>query len=100
MISRIRVLLYYVSADAEAIETVYHEVSEQLAGVPGLLGSELLRSVDQPGGFVVMSSWSSFDQFQKWEQSAEHKPSTEPLRRFRDPRMGKGFGFYEIAATH
>ena len=54
----VRVLLYHLTADADGLEQAYHAVSEVLAGVPGLLGNELMRSVHHPAGFVVMSTWA------------------------------------------
>jgi len=68
-----------------AVERAYHEISAALVGTPGLLGNQLMRSVHDPGRFVVVSEWTSMADFAAWEQGASHKPTTSPLRPFQDP---------------
>ncbi|MCF6470036.1 antibiotic biosynthesis monooxygenase [Nonomuraea sp. MG754425] len=96
----VRVLLYHATPDAAAIEAAYHEASNRLAGVPGLLANELLRSVTDHDDFVVVSVWRSMDDFQKWEQGTEHKWQTEPLRPFRDGSRGRPFAVYQVTASY
>ncbi|GDY31029.1 antibiotic biosynthesis monooxygenase family protein [Gandjariella thermophila] len=96
----LRVLLYHVTDDVPGIESAYHEASTRLAGVPGLLGNELLRSVHDPGGFVVVSSWRDLAAFQQWERGAEHRDQTAPLRPYRDMSMRRPFGVYQVTASY
>lgn len=96
----VRVLLYHVADDAAGIEAAYHEASERLAGTPGLLGNELLRSVHAENGFVVVSSWADLAAFDAWEQGAGHKDQTAPLRPYRDLSLARPFAVYRVAATH
>ncbi|WP_020673782.1 antibiotic biosynthesis monooxygenase family protein [Amycolatopsis nigrescens] len=96
----VRVLIFNATEDVAGIEAAYHEVSKELAGVPGLLGNELLRSVQDPNGFVVLSSWESMAAFQEWEQGADHRRTTTPLRPFRDTSSGRPFGVYQVTAAY
>lgn len=47
----------HVAEDAAAIESAYHRVSKELAGVAGMLGNELWRGMRDDGVFVVVSRW-------------------------------------------
>nr|AHX24708.1 monooxygenase [uncultured bacterium] len=96
----VRVLIYHRTADVEGIEAAYHQTSRDLAGVPGLLGNELLRSVHDPASFVVVSMWESREAFDRWERGAEHKDTTAPLRPFRDTTSGRPFGVYEVSSSY
>lgn len=96
----VRVLLYHQTSDDRGIAEAYRRVSERLAAVPGQLGNELLRSVHDPGGFVVLSRWSTLDAFDAWERGTTHQDSTADLRPYRDTRGGRPFGVYVVADTH
>jgi len=96
----LRVLLYHRTDDADAIERGYHLVSRRLAGVPGMVGNELLCSVHQPGEFLVVSSWQSLEAFTSWENGPDHRQQTSPLRPFRDPTMSRPFGLYHVRGTY
>lgn len=101
-VGRVHVLLH-VAAGGDGpgpIEEAYHAVSQTLDGTPGLLGNALLRSLTQPGSFVVMSEWSDLAAFRAWEEGAGHRGATAPLRPFQN-RDGDGvFGVYEVAASY
>lgn len=100
---QVRVLVYHAAADVgatAAIGEAYHQVSVQMAGVPGMLGNELLRSLADPTGFVVVSNWTGIEAFRRWEQGPAHRATTAPLRPFRDPRISPPFGIYQVSAAH
>ncbi|GAA3732031.1 heme-degrading monooxygenase HmoA [Spinactinospora alkalitolerans] len=98
--SEVRVLVYHQAGDAAGVEAAYHRVSARMRGVPGLLGNELLRSVTDATGFVVLSRWSGIEAFQAWEAGAAHRADTTPLRPYRDTRMEAPFALYEVAASY
>jgi len=100
---RVRVLIYAVApeADPDGVERAYHQISGALAGVPGLLGNELLREVGRDEAkFVVLSEWESMSAFQRWEQGAGHHETTAPLRPYQDSRHGRSFTLYEVTARY
>jgi heme-degrading monooxygenase HmoA len=100
---RARVLIYALvpDTDPDGVEKAYYEISTALAGVPGPLGNELLREVDRDeGAFVVMSEWEDMSAFHRWELSAGHRATTEPLRRYQDSRRGRSFAVYEVRAQY
>lgn len=99
---RVRVLVYArtPAEDADAVAREYHKISKVLAGTPGLLGNELVRSVGEPGAFIVMSEWASLTAFQDWERGADHRQTTAPLRPYQDAGAGRTFGIYEVVAAY
>jgi heme oxygenase (mycobilin-producing) len=97
---RVRVLLFHEASDRDAVTAAYHLVSAELAGTPGLLGNELLTSVHDPTWLLVMSEWADRKSFDEWEQTAAHKGQTAALRPFRDTRMPRAFGIFEVQAEY
>jgi heme-degrading monooxygenase HmoA len=102
MMSRIRVLVFRAApADSSSdLEQAYHQVSQTLQAIPGLLGNELLRSVTQPNGFVIMSEWESLEAYLAWENDPVHGNKTSPLRPYLDPDRNKQFEVYEVIAAY
>jgi heme-degrading monooxygenase HmoA len=100
MSAEVRVLVYHSTEDGEGIEKAYHEVSTELSGVPGMLGNELLRSLRDGTGFVVLSRWRDLAAFTEWEQGARHRDSTAPLRPYQDRKLSVPFGIYEVTAAY
>ncbi|GHD93808.1 antibiotic biosynthesis monooxygenase family protein [Streptomyces naganishii] len=99
----VRVVVYQAALDEgqlAAVRAAYHEVSERLAEVPGMLGNELLRSPLDPTALAVMSRWESLEAFRAWEAGAEHREDTAPLRPYRDTRTAVPFAVYEVDAAY
>jgi heme-degrading monooxygenase HmoA len=101
--AEVRVLVYQQARDEEelkAVRVAYDLVSERMAGVPGLLGNELLQSETDPTALVVASRWADLAAFQAWERGAGHRESTEPLRPYRDRRLAVPFGVYQVVSAY
>jgi heme-degrading monooxygenase HmoA len=96
----VRVMLFLRTSDPLAIEKIYHQISADLNGTPGLLRNELLRDLDDAGSFVVLSEWQSRAAFGSWERGAGHRGTTAPLRRYQDTDSGRPFGVYEVTASY
>lgn len=77
----------------------FHGIAAELAGTPGLVGSELLEALTDTGSVVVMSEWESLVAFQTWEQGSSHKATTAPLRSYQDRSRERTFEVYEVAAS-
>ncbi|GHF69305.1 antibiotic biosynthesis monooxygenase [Streptomyces mashuensis] len=100
MTGEVRVLVRHVADSAEAIEHAYRTVSEELAGVAGMLGNELLRDVHDDRVFVVLSRWRDLAAFRTWEAGAAHRASTSPLRPFRDRAAARPFEVLHVTAAY
>ena len=101
MSGRIRVLIWYRCPPDKLdsfIET-FHAISTQLAGVPGLLRSDLLAARREEGSVVLMSEWESAEAFATWEASARHRPTGAPLREYADTSRPYQFELYQILAS-
>jgi heme-degrading monooxygenase HmoA len=95
------VLLHHEAAAAVAeLHEAYHRVSLELAGVPGLLGNELLESVTSPGHYVVLSRWATLRAFQEWEAGSSHQDATAALRPYRSAPGPSPYGVYRRAAGY
>lgn len=99
---RVRVLVYATAPETApgAVDEAYHRISSELAGTPGLLGNELLRSPGEPAAYVVMSEWEDLAAFQTWERGQHHRSTTAPLRPFQDHGRGSPFALYQVVANY
>lgn len=82
------------------IEAGYHEISNNLAGTPGLLRNDLLKHALDPTSFAVLSEWASLAAFHEWEKGASHRGTTSPLRAYQDSSKGAPFELYEVTASY
>jgi heme-degrading monooxygenase HmoA len=62
--SRIRV----VEGDAEALAAQYRARLHRADGASGCVGIEILRNVDRPEEFVVISRWSNREAYEAWRR--------------------------------
>jgi heme-degrading monooxygenase HmoA len=98
MTARVRVLVWYRTAEHGQISHAYRQVTAELAGTAGLLRSELLRSVDDPDSYAILSEWQSLAALRSWERGSGHRGTPEPLRLFSDrSRPGGGFAVYQVS---
>jgi heme-degrading monooxygenase HmoA len=110
MKGHVRIMLYVAEPTAlpGAVASLYHQISQQLVGTPGLLGSELLQGVRQQGDFIVMSEWSDLTAFREWEQGGGHTGTTAPLRPYHQANnghpvnngYGQVFGIYQVVSEY
>jgi heme-degrading monooxygenase HmoA len=96
----VRVLLFLRTADEVAVERGYHQISAALHGTPGLLRNELLRDLNDPQRFIVISEWESQEAFGTWERGSSHRGTTAPLRGYQDGGPGRSFGVYQVTAAY
>jgi heme-degrading monooxygenase HmoA len=102
MSAGVRVLLYVADPPDQpgSVEAAYHAVSRALAGTPGLISNALLRAVDDPRSFAVLSEWADLGAFRAWEVGAGHRGTTASLRPLQDSSRAAAFGIYEVAASY
>jgi heme oxygenase (mycobilin-producing) len=80
----IRVMVHAKVTDGcqEAFEVAFAQVRANVAGTPGHLGDELLRSDGDPTAYVLLSRWESRERFLEWEDAPVHREMTTPMRPF------------------
>ncbi|MEU5050258.1 antibiotic biosynthesis monooxygenase [Streptomyces sp. NPDC021096] len=98
----VRVLLHLRVAPGEEnrVEDLYHRVSRELEGTPGLLRNELLQGLAAPEEWAVLSEWRDADAFRAWESGPDHRGATAPLRPYQNREAGSVFGLYEVRAEY
>ncbi|HLK01027.1 MAG TPA: antibiotic biosynthesis monooxygenase family protein [Streptosporangiaceae bacterium] len=85
----VRILIWFRAQDGdvsgtEGIERGYATMREELRDRPGLIGSELLRSAEEPDRFAVLSEWESMSDFVAWQREPGHDDDTAPMDAFLD----------------
>jgi heme oxygenase (mycobilin-producing) len=95
--ARVRVLVWYRAADQDQITSAYRQVTAELAGTPGLLSSELIRSAADQESYAVLSEWQSLAALRSWESGRGHAQAPAALRLLSDrDRPGGSFGVYQV----
>ena len=86
----VRVVVWFRSQDGSGngtdadILAGYRKMRDDLAGKPGLVGSELLRAAGDPNSFGVLSQWESVRHFVAWQQEPGHDDDTAPMDQYLD----------------
>lgn len=102
MNARVRVFVYLKvpARQATEVEAIYHTISTQLHGTPGLIRNELLRNVHTPDAWAIMSEWSDISAFRTWESGTRHQNVTSPLRPYHNASLSSVFAVYEVTAEY
>lgn len=87
MPARVMVFAQICPDDRRAFEEAYAKVSATVAGTPGHVRDELLRSEDDLGAYVLLSEWESREAFLDWEDAPIHRQATTPMRPFWQGRV-------------
>ena len=56
---------------AKAIIPLFRQMRASATSQPGYISGETLRSLEKPEEFMVISTWQSSDDWEKWLQSKE-----------------------------
>ena len=80
--ARAFVLIDLDPAEGERFEAAFAEVAAQVGKMPGMTANLLLRSVETPGAYIVVSEWESREAFLAWEEEPSHREVTKPLQAF------------------
>lgn len=68
--------------DQAAFEALISSVSQHIKGTQGYIRDELLHDPGDPTAYIMMSEWSSCEDFLQWERAPIHKHNTSPLRTY------------------
>jgi aromatase len=100
-VPRVRILLWHgARGEGEKLAKLYRKVSDALAGAPGLVGNELLRSVANPDNYLIMSEWTSRAAFRAWDATPAHL-LTAPLRAYRAVNARtQSYEMYEVVDAY
>lgn len=78
----IRVMVHATVRDGsqQEFETAFEHVRRAVAGTPGHVEDQLLRSSEDSTSYVLLSMWESREQFLAWEDAPIHRQLTVPMR--------------------
>jgi heme-degrading monooxygenase HmoA len=62
---------------ADALERAFRERSRLVDGHPGFLGLELLRDIGRKGNYLLVTRWSSRDDFRRYMKSRDFRAAHE-----------------------
>ncbi len=58
---------------AKEMIPLFRKMRAQATNQPGYISGETLKRLDKPSEFIVISTWQSSNDWQRWLQSAERK---------------------------
>ncbi len=93
-------LVMYLRApegDPAPIHEAYQQIPWVTTPTPGLTGCTLLRDVDEPDRFMLVSDWESLEAYRTWQESPEHQEKPSALRPYQDRTRGRHYGVYGVA---
>jgi heme-degrading monooxygenase HmoA len=93
------VTVYLRSPEQAALVAAYQQTSWATDALPGLLRSELIRDVDDPTGYAVVSEWSNLAAFRAWQEGPDHAGKPSALRPFQDRDRTPHYAVCETVAT-
>jgi heme-degrading monooxygenase HmoA len=64
---------------APVVRPLIVELREHAMKQPGYIGGETLKCIDSPGEYLVISTWQSLDDWNKWSTSQERKILEEKI---------------------
>jgi heme-degrading monooxygenase HmoA len=98
---RIRVVIYLREPEGQdgVIEETYRKITWVQGTTPGLLRTELLRDLDEPDRYLLLTQWSQESAFRDWQNGPDHKDNPSPLRPYQDPSRGRHWAVYDVTST-
>ena len=57
----------------EDLEPLLHELRTRATAQPGYISGETLRRIDKPDEYLVISTWDSAEDWNRWATSQERK---------------------------
>ena len=92
------IIRFQVQTGAEqAFEVAFKEAGmfERPGQLEGFVSMELVKSIEDPGEYVVISSWEQRKDYEAWQKISTAEAPREALRRLADtlvnPKPGKGY---------
>ena len=78
----VRVLVHARIREGEqaGFEAAFAQVRAAVAGTPGHIEDQLLRSETDPTAYILLSHWESRERFAEWEDAPIHRQLTTPMR--------------------
>ena len=61
------------------LQTLLKQVRGKAVAAKGYISGETLRAANKPNKFLVISTWSSLDEWKEWQGSADRKEFQEVL---------------------
>ena len=96
MPTRVMVFAAIQPGQGAAFESAYATVTAAVKGTPGHIRDELLREIDRPDHYILLSEWESIEAFRAWEDAPIHRETTTPMRPYWAGRVERTI--FDVAA--
>lgn len=98
--ARILFMMSVAEEKREDFLAAYEKVRFNVAATPGHIRDQICRSPDSPEKWLIVSEWTSTEDFFAWEKSEEHKELVRPMREcYSDPEFRSFTVVAETLAT-
>lgn len=79
MTARIMVQVTVDEGREEEFERTFRQIAPEINTAPGLIQHQVIRAVDDPHRYIMLSEWVSVDAFDTWEKTQGHRELVRPL---------------------
>lgn len=79
MTARVMIQVTVNSGMEEEFERTFRAIAPEIDKSHHLIQHQVIRSLDEPQRFIMLSEWESVDDFDTWERSQGHRDLVRPL---------------------
>jgi heme-degrading monooxygenase HmoA len=63
----------------EEFERTFRAIAPEIDTAPGLIQHQVVRSLDDPLKYIMLSEWETVENFDTWEKTTGHRQLVAPL---------------------
>ena len=63
----------------EDFERTFRQIAPEIDKTPRLIQHQVIRAIDDPHSYIMLSEWETVDAFDEWEVTPEHRNLVKPL---------------------
>lgn len=79
MTARIMVQVTVDEGKEEEFERTFRAIAPEIDKAPRLIQHQVIRSLDDPHAYIMLSEWEAVSDFEVWEQTTGHRQLVQPL---------------------
>ena len=79
MTARIMVQVTVDEGKEEEFERTFRGIAPEIEKAPRLIQHQVIRAMDDPHSYIMLSEWESAEDFDTWEKTQGHRDLVRPL---------------------